>query len=221
MKFTPLELRELGEMRDVDMIVYDEDFDYDDASRAAIASNKQVMVIDRVLQSWRKRAVGQRLRRGRSRTSGHPAACTCTSTPSRSRSSRTTAGASSAFRWERTRPDGEGGVVGTGEIREVAIQAIYRAVGYFGSPLPGVPFDQRHGVIPNHEGQVLQRRLERARVRRLRDGLDQARSGRPDRPHQVRRHGDRSATSSTTRARGGSRPTRRRRRSPRCSSRAA
>jgi ferredoxin--NADP+ reductase len=28
-------------------------------------------------------------------------------------------------------------------------------VGYFGSPLDGVPFDDEHGVIPNHEGQVL------------------------------------------------------------------
>jgi len=54
-KFTPLELRELGELRDVDMVVYEEDFDYDEASKAAIASNKQVMVIDRVLQSWRQR----------------------------------------------------------------------------------------------------------------------------------------------------------------------
>ena len=35
------------------------------------------------------------------------------------------------------------------------IQALYRAVGYFGSPLPGVPFDKKHGVIPNREGQVL------------------------------------------------------------------
>jgi ferredoxin--NADP+ reductase len=61
----------------------------------------------------------------------------------------------SAFRYERTRPDGEGGVVGTGEIREVPIQAFYRAVGYFGSPLDGVPFDEEHGVIPNHEGRVL------------------------------------------------------------------
>jgi ferredoxin--NADP+ reductase len=46
-------------------------------------------------------------------------------------------------------------VRGTGEIREVAIQAIYRAVGYFGSELPGIPFDERRGVIPNHEGKVL------------------------------------------------------------------
>ncbi len=60
-----------------------------------------------------------------------------------------------AFRYERTKPDAEGGVVGTGEIREVPIQALYRAVGYFGSPLKDVPFDEQHGVIPNHEGQVV------------------------------------------------------------------
>jgi len=35
------------------------------------------------------------------------------------------------------------------------MQAVYRAVGYFGSPLPGVPFDKKRGVIPNREGQVL------------------------------------------------------------------
>ncbi|MGL1190162.1 hypothetical protein ACSTLK_23960, partial [Vibrio parahaemolyticus] len=54
-KFTPLELRELGELRDVDMVVYDEDFDYDEASLTAIQTNKQVKVIDRVLQEWRTR----------------------------------------------------------------------------------------------------------------------------------------------------------------------
>jgi ferredoxin--NADP+ reductase len=59
------------------------------------------------------------------------------------------------IRYERTAPDGQGGVVGTGEIRELPVQAVYRAVGYFGSPLPGVPFDKKHGVIPNREGQVL------------------------------------------------------------------
>jgi ferredoxin/flavodoxin---NADP+ reductase len=59
------------------------------------------------------------------------------------------------FRYERTKPDGAGGVVGTGEIRELPIQAIYRAVGYFGSPLDGIPFDDKRGVIPNREGQVI------------------------------------------------------------------
>jgi ferredoxin/flavodoxin---NADP+ reductase len=47
-------------------------------------------------------------------------------------------------------------VRGTGEFREVEVGQVYRAVGYFGSPLDGIPFDERRGVIPNHEGQVLQ-----------------------------------------------------------------
>ncbi len=148
-KFTPLELRELGELRDVDMVVYDEDFDYDDASLDAIASNKQVMVINRVLQSWRQRpsvnnAVGEASRRLHLHFWAKPVEV------------KTSAeGRVAALVYERTRPDAQGGVVGTGEYREVPIQAIYRAVGYFGSPLPGVPFDKRHGVIPNHEGQAL------------------------------------------------------------------
>jgi len=37
----------------------------------------------------------------------------------------------------------------------VPVQAVYRAVGYFGSPVDGIPFDERRGVIPNHEGQVM------------------------------------------------------------------
>ncbi|WP_345800153.1 FAD-dependent oxidoreductase [Microbacterium sp. AZCO] len=148
-KFTPLELRELGELNDVDMVVYDEDFDYDEASQAAIASNKQVMVIDRVLQSWRKRdsvnnAGGTASRRLHLHFYAKPLEVV-----------KDAEGRVAAFRWERTRPDGEGSVVGTGEIREIPIQAIYRAVGYFGSPLDGVPFDERHGVIPNREGQAL------------------------------------------------------------------
>ena len=148
-KFTPLELRELGEQRDVDMVVYDEDFDYDEASKDAIASNKQVMVIDRVLQSWRKLdsangAGGTASRRLHLHFWARPVEV-----------KKDAAGRVAALVYERTRPDDEGGVVGTGEMREVAIQQLYRAVGYFGSPLPDVPFDDRHGVIPNHEGQVL------------------------------------------------------------------
>ncbi|WP_159499116.1 FAD-dependent oxidoreductase [Microbacterium sp. 18062] len=149
-KFTPLELRELGELRDVDMVVYDEDFDYDEATQNAIASNKQIMVIDRVLQSWRKRpgvnnAGGEASRRLHLHFWARPVEV-----------EKDADGRVAALVYERTRPDAEGGVVGTGELREVPIQQLYRAVGYFGSPLPGVPFDERHGVIPNHEGQALQ-----------------------------------------------------------------
>ena len=59
------------------------------------------------------------------------------------------------LRFERTTPDGEGGVVGTGEFRELAIDGLYRAIGYFGTPLDEVPFDEHRGVIPNRAGRAI------------------------------------------------------------------
>jgi ferredoxin--NADP+ reductase len=141
-KFTPLELRELGELPDVDMIVYDEDFDYDEASKTAITSNKQVFVIDKVFSQWRAREPGTASRRLHLHFHARPIEVTGD-------------GQVEGFRYERTAPDGQGGVVGTGEIRELPVQAVYRAVGYFGSPLAEIPFDEKRGVIPNREGQVL------------------------------------------------------------------
>jgi len=125
------------------MIVDEEDFDYDEASRAAIESNKQVLVIDRVFTQWRARETGAASRR----LHLHFFA--------KSSEVLGSDGRVTGFRWERTEPDGAGGVRGTGEFREVPIQAIYRAVGYFGSPLDGIPFDEKRGVIPNREGQVI------------------------------------------------------------------
>ena len=142
-KFTPLELRELGELRDVDMIVDDRDFDYDEASRAAIESNKQVLVIDRVFTQWRQRQTGTASRRLHLHFFAKPVEVLGSD------------GQVTGLGWERTEPDGEGGVRGTGEFHEIPIQALYRAVGYFGSPLDGIPFDEKRGVIPNREGQVL------------------------------------------------------------------
>jgi len=142
-KFTPLELRELGKLRDVDVMVHDEDFVYDDAARAAIASNKQLFVIDKVFTQWRARDTGEASRRLHLHFYAKPVEVLGED------------GRVVGYRYERTRSDGAGGVVGTGEFREVAVQAVYRAVGYFGTPLDGIPFDERRGVIPNHEGRVL------------------------------------------------------------------
>ena len=143
-KFTPLELRELGEVPDVDMVLADEDFDYDEAAKLSIASNKQVLVMDRILQQWRKRPAGTASRRLHLHFWARPTELVAGED-----------GRVAAIRWERTEPDGEGGARGTGEFRELAVQAVYRAVGYFGSPLPEIPFDAGRGIIPNHEGQVV------------------------------------------------------------------
>ena len=115
---------------------------YDDAAKEAISSNKQLVVIDRIFQSWRQRETGSASRRLHLHFYAKPLEIVGDDKVS-------------AIRYERTEPDGSGGVKGTGEIREIPVQSVYRAVGYFGSPLEGVPFSEKHGVIPNHEGQVL------------------------------------------------------------------
>jgi ferredoxin--NADP+ reductase len=58
------------------------------------------------------------------------------------------------MRFERTRLDDEGNLEGTGEMVDYELGAVYRAVGYHGSELPGIPYDARRGVILNQAGRV-------------------------------------------------------------------
>lgn len=43
---------------------------------------------------------------------------------------------------------------GTGEVSDLEAGLVFRSVGYFGNEFPGVPFDERRGVIPNDKGRV-------------------------------------------------------------------
>jgi ferredoxin/flavodoxin---NADP+ reductase len=43
----------------------------------------------------------------------------------------------------------------TGEEESIPAGLVLRAIGYRGRPLPGVPFDERRGVIRNERGRVL------------------------------------------------------------------
>jgi len=51
--------------------------------------------------------------------------------------------------------DDGGKLVGTGTFEELAVQLVFRAVGYRSVALPGVPFDERNGLVPNAGGRVL------------------------------------------------------------------
>ncbi|UGY95305.1 FAD-dependent oxidoreductase [Streptomyces gobiensis] len=64
-------------------------------------------------------------------------------------------GAVRAVRFERTAPDGQGGVAGTGRFEDIEAQLVLRSVGYRGSPLPGLPFDASTGTVPHDQGRVL------------------------------------------------------------------
>lgn len=53
------------------------------------------------------------------------------------------------------RDDGSLKPVDTGERETIEAGLVLRAVGYRGVPLPGVPFDDKRGIIPNVEGRVM------------------------------------------------------------------
>ncbi len=104
----------------------------------------------------------------------------------------------------------------TGETEEIECGLVLRSIGYRGTPLAGIPFDERRGLIRNEEGRVRQRR---GRVpRRVRGRVDQARAHRRDRHQQEgrRRHRGPDPRGRRVRRAGPTRPGagRRRRRSP-------
>ena len=142
-KFSPLELREAVHLEDVDTIVYDEDFKYDEGSQQAIDSNNQTRVMVKTLEDLRSNEITGAKRRLHLHFFSAPVEILEKD------------GRVAGIKIERTELDGTGNVKPTGEFREFPIQAVYRAVGYFGSELSEVPFDEKAGVIPNDKGRVL------------------------------------------------------------------
>jgi len=53
-----------------------------------------------------------------------------------------------------TRPDGSVSARGTGDVETLTTGLVIRSIGYQATPLPGLPFDERAGVIPNQGGRV-------------------------------------------------------------------
>ncbi len=45
---------------------------------------------------------------------------------------------------------------GTGQFEDIEVDLLFKAVGYRGVPLPGVPFDERRGIFPNRDGRLLE-----------------------------------------------------------------
>lgn len=145
-KFTPLELRELSHSRDVDIVLYPEDFEFDEASDEAIRTNNQVKTMVNTLTNWLVEAEDKELTASR-RLHLHFLQAPVEILGEDGRVV--------GLRMERQELDGSGGVRGTGETVDYPVQAVYRAIGYFGTEIPEVGFDDRRGVIPNAEGRVL------------------------------------------------------------------
>ena len=78
-------------------------------------------------------------------------------------------------------PDGRLRAQATEEYETIPAGLVFRAIGYRGVALPGVPFDEHTGVIHNERGRVLG--ADGSAARGVRRRLDQARPHRGDR-HQ-------------------------------------
>lgn len=142
-KFTPMELRELGHVPDVDVVVYPEDFDYDDGSEAAIASSKMTKQVTEQLTNWV-------FQEPEDLTASRRIHIHMLQQPAEVLGSEHVEG----IRMERTELQGDGSVRGTGEFIDYPVQAVYRAVGYASQPLEGAPFNENRHVIPNEAGRV-------------------------------------------------------------------
>ena len=131
-KFTPIELRELGEVEDVEIVLYPEDFPDGWFNEEAEGVTNQHRVMARILNSWLEREPAKAKRRLHLHFWHQP------------KEILGSGGKVTGMRFERK-----------GEIREYELGAIYRAIGYWGSELPEVPYDDTKGVIKNEGGRVL------------------------------------------------------------------
>ena len=141
-KFTTKELRELGELAGTDVIVDPADLQPDTAGEAALQHNPAARHNLDVLREWSQRTPTGRPRRLHLRFLLRPVAITGQA-------------AATGIELARQRLDGNGRTADTGERMHLPAQLVLRSVGYRGLPVPGLPFDQDRGTVPNSCGRVL------------------------------------------------------------------
>ena len=148
--FTNPELRELGDLARADVVVDAAELDLDPASAAWLESEDASPTVRRNVAMLRefasKRPAGK----------SHRVALRFCRSPVEVLGDRD--GPVTGLRMVRNRlePDPRGGVraVATGEQEVIPCGLVIRSIGYRGRPLPGVPFDERRGLIRNEGGRV-------------------------------------------------------------------
>ena len=146
-KFTSVELKELGRLDGVDVVVDPKDLVLDQASEADAQASR---VASRNLEILRDLAAREPA------GSGRRLLLSFLASPIEILEAE---GRVRAVRVERNRlVKTDSGYVrseGTGEVRTLNAGLVLRSVGYRGVPLPDVPFDDDRYLIPNRTGRVL------------------------------------------------------------------
>ncbi|MFB6848959.1 FAD-dependent oxidoreductase [Streptomyces sp. NPDC056373] len=142
-RFTTKELRELGTLPETDVLVDPAELaldpGYTDPSALPAPQRRNV----EVLRGWAQTPPTGAPRRIHLRFFLRPAELLAEQ------------GHVCAARFERTAPDGHGGLTGTGRYEVIEGQLVLRSVGYRGVPLEGLPFDPVTATVPNLAGRVL------------------------------------------------------------------
>ena len=144
--FTNPELRELGELTRADVVVDPADLELDEHSAhwletAADATARQNVEI---LSDYAQRPVTGKSHRLELRFLRSPLEVIGDGDH----------GALTGLRVVRNAIDADLRAVPTGEEEILHCGLVLRAIGYRGRPLPGVPFDERRGLIPNAAGRL-------------------------------------------------------------------
>ena len=140
-KFTTKELREFGELHISDPIVKPAEIQVSEADEAAADSTVKKNL--EVLRAFAVRTPEGKERRLHLRFLVSPVQVLDDGE-----------GHVAGLKIERNRLDDAGNAVGTGEFEVLPVQMVLRSVGYRGVQVPGVPFDEKRGVIPNESGRV-------------------------------------------------------------------
>ncbi len=165
-KFTTKELRELGELPGVEVIVPEREADLDafdgaGAGAELAQSDRRVRGNMVVIRKWAEGAGPGPAGAGPGTDGAGPAE----PGPGHARTlivrfwlrpvEITGEDRVTGITLERTRLDDSGAFQGTGELETIEAQMVLRSVGYQSVPLEGVPFDERSAVVPNAQGRVL------------------------------------------------------------------
>lgn len=141
-KFTPQELKELGELPNTDILVQPEELELDAVSETALADNRTAQRNLELLRAFARKPSEGKPRRLHLRFLVSPVEIRG-------------AGKVEEVVIERNRLDERERAIGTGQYETLAAEMVLRSVGYKGLPIPGVPFDARAHVVPNVAGRVL------------------------------------------------------------------
>jgi ferredoxin--NADP+ reductase len=140
--WTTKELRELGDLEATQVLIAEGASVDDPASQRAIAGDKAVARNVTVVEGW-----SERIEDGRERRIHLHFRCRPVEILGAERVEGLVV--------EVTEVDEAGQATGTGDTHVIPVDAVIRSVGYRGTSIAGVPFDDRRNVIPNDQGRVM------------------------------------------------------------------